>query len=85
MVSELDTGRCAKEIELRQGWTPSGVPARTLGPEEGGLGSPTSTGEGNECERGRWAPKGGGGWIVRSHIGWGGKRSILYKGVKTSS
>ena len=22
------------------------------------------------------------GWIVRSHIGWGGERSILYKGVK---
>ena len=25
------------------------------------------------------------GWIVRSHIGWRGKRNILYKGVKTSS
>ena len=24
-------------------------------------------------------------WIVRSHIGWGGVRNILYKGVKTSS
>ena len=25
-----------------------------------------------------------GGWIVRSHIGWGGERNILYKGVETS-
>ena len=25
------------------------------------------------------------GWIMRSHIGWGGNRNILYKGVKTSS
>ena len=24
------------------------------------------------------------GWIVRSHIGWGGERNILYKGVETS-
>ena len=24
------------------------------------------------------------GWIVRSHIGWGVERSIIYKGVKTS-
>ena len=24
-----------------------------------------------------------GGWIVRSHIGWGGKRNIVYKGVET--
>ena len=25
-----------------------------------------------------------GGWIVRSHFGWGGERNILYKGVETS-
>ena len=25
-----------------------------------------------------------GRWIVRSHIGWGGERSIRYKGVETS-
>ena len=25
-----------------------------------------------------------GGWIVRFHIGWGGERNILYKGVETS-
>ena len=24
------------------------------------------------------------GWIVKSHIGWGGERNILYKGVETS-
>ena len=37
----------------------------------GGLGDPTSIGEGNECPRGHWAPKGG--WIVRSHIDWRGE------------
>ena len=26
----------------------------------------------------------GRGWIVRSHIGWGGERNILYKGVEIS-
>ena len=25
-----------------------------------------------------------GGWIVRSHIGWGREQSIFYKGVETS-
>ena len=25
-----------------------------------------------------------GGWIVRSHIGWGGERNIIYKGVETT-
>ena len=24
------------------------------------------------------------GWIVRSHVGWGGERNILYKGVENS-
>ena len=28
-----------------------------------------------------WPPR---GWIVRSHIGWRGERSIPYKGMKTS-
>ena len=31
--------------------------ARTLGPKGGGLGSPTSIGEGNECERGGWVQR----------------------------
>ncbi|RYR08034.1 hypothetical protein Ahy_B05g075576 [Arachis hypogaea] len=33
---------------------------------------------GSMCQRGRWAPLGG--WIVKSHIGWGGERSMPYKG-----
>ena len=54
-----------RRLSSKGGWTRGGVPARTLGPEGGGLGSPTSIGEGNECQRGRWARR---GWIVRSHI-----------------
>ena len=50
MVSEPDTGRCASEEDEPQGWTRGGVPVRTLGPEGGGLGSPTSIREGNECQ-----------------------------------
>ena len=34
------------------------MPARTLGLEEDGLEGPTSTGEGNECEQGRWPRRG---------------------------
>ena len=32
--------------------------ARTLGPKGSGLRGPTSIGEGNECQQGRWALKG---------------------------
>ena len=54
MVSKPDIGRCAsKEAEPRKGWTRGGVPARTLGSKGGGLGGPTSIGEGNGCQRGR--------------------------------
>ena len=35
------------------------MPARTLGPGGGGFGGgPTSIGERNECQRGRWASEG---------------------------
>ena len=43
MVSELD---------IRH------VPMRRLSPKGGGLGGPTSTREGNECQQGRWLLKG---------------------------
>ena len=80
MVSEPDTKRCAsEEVEPRREWTKGGVPARTLSPEGGRLGGLISIREGNECQRGRWAPKGGG-----SHIGWVGEQNILYKDVETS-
>ena len=49
--------------------------------KRGLLWDPTSIEERNECQRGRWALK---GVVGRSHIGWGGERSILYKCVKTS-
>jgi len=36
LVLELDTRRCASEdVKPRRGWTPSSVPARMLGTEEG--------------------------------------------------
>ena len=41
----------------------------------------------HRLEKGMSASKDAGprrGWIVRSHIGWGGERNILYKGVETS-
>ena len=51
------------------------------GPEEGGLGVS------HRLEKGTSAREDVGpqrGWIVRSHVGWGGERNILYKGVKPS-
>ena len=68
----------------RGGPSPKGVDTRRCankdaGPKGGGFGEgPTLNGERNECqglER---------GWIVRSHIGWGGELNTLYKGVETS-
>ena len=83
MVSKSDIERCASEEgEPRRRWTRGGVLTRTLGLKGSGLGGPTLVGEGNECQRGRWPQR---GWIVRSHIDWGGEQNILYKGMETSS
>ena len=61
MVSKPDTRRCAsEEAKPRRGWLRGGVPARTLGPKRGGLRGLTSIEEGNECQQGCWAMKGGG-------------------------
>ena len=49
--------------------------------EDDGLEGPTSIGKENKCQRGRWALK---GVDCKIHIGWGGERNIVYKGVKTS-
>ena len=40
--------------------------SKDAGPRGGWIGGPTSIGEGNECQRGRWAQR---GWIVRSQLG----------------
>ena len=69
-----------RRLSSKGRWTLGSVLARTLGPKEGGESYinwrrervPTRT---LESER---------EWIVRSHIGWGGKQNILYKGVETS-
>ena len=72
MVSEPDIERCAsKEAEPRRGWIRGSVPVRTLDPK----------GVDWECQRMLGSK---GGWIVRSHIGWGGEPSMLYKDVETS-
>ena len=47
----------------------------------GGLGGPTSIGEGNECQRGCRPRR---EWIVIYQIGLGEEQSILYKVVETS-
>ena len=53
MVLEPDTSRLSlKWVDT------SGVPARMLGHKGGGLGGPTSMGEENKCQRGRWASQG---------------------------
>ena len=58
-----------------QSQTPNDVPTRRLNPKGGWTpGSVLAMTLGLERR-----------WIVRSHIGWKRERSILYKGVKTSS
>ena len=75
MVSESDTGQCvSKDAEPRRG-VDNGQCAtedaeHRRGWTAGGVPKRTLSPEG--------------GWIVRSHIGWRGERSILYKGVETS-
>ena len=81
IVSEPKTGSCAsKEAEPQREWTRGSVPARTLG--GGGMGGPTSIVERERVPTRTLGLEGG--WIVRSQIGWGGERNILYKDVKTS-
>ena len=82
MVSEPNTERCAsEETEPQRGWTRGDVPARTMGPVRRWIGGPTSIGEGNECQRGRWASR---EMDYEISIGWRGERNILYNGVETS-
>ena len=57
------------------------MPVRTLNPEGYGLWGPTSIGEGNECERGRWALKDSG---LRELTSVGENEAIFIKGVETS-
>ena len=69
----------ARKLSPERGWTRSGVPTRTLGPERGGLEEevPHQLEKGtSESERGRWLEE---GWIARSHIGWGGNETFFTK------
>ena len=63
------------------GWTRGGVPVRMLDPKEGWIARVP-----HRLENGTSANEDAGpevGWIVRSHIDWGGERNTLYKGVET--
>ena len=51
-----------RRMSFEGGWTRGGVPSRTLDPERGWIGGLTSIEEEYECQRGRWALKGGGLW-----------------------
>ena len=55
------------------------MPAKTLGLEGGGFEESHIN-----WRRERVSASPERRWIVKSHIGWGGERSTLYKGVKTS-
>ena len=59
MASEPDTKRCASEeadplrgVDMRRCASKDAKPRRGVD-----WGCPTSIGEGNECQQGRWAPK----------------------------
>ena len=60
MVSEPDTGQCANnEAESRRGMDTRRCASKDAGPQRGvDCKGPTSIGEWNECQRGRWARSG---------------------------
>ena len=62
MVSEPDTERCVSLLAVPQGGVNTRrCASKDAGPKGGGFGGgPTSIGGRKECQRGRWAPKGGG-------------------------
>ena len=72
MVLEPDTGRCANEEAKLQRGVDTGA-SEEAKPRRG-------------VDTRRCASKDAGPrreWLVRSHIGWGGERNILYKSVET--
>ena len=71
----------ARRLFFEGGWTQGGVPIRTLAPKGVGFGGIL-----HRLERERIVSEDARpckGWIVMSHIGWGGERNTLYKSVKT--
>ena len=82
MASEPDTERCASLLAIpRRGIDTRQCASKDARPKGGGFGGgPTSIRGRKECHRVCWRE---GGWIVMSHIGWGGKKTTIYKGVKT--
>ena len=83
MVSEPDTGRCVSLLAVpRRGVDTRWCASKDAEPQTGvDLGVvPHRLEEGkNACED--VGPRRG--WIVMSHIGWGGEQITLYKGVET--
>ena len=54
---------------------------KDAGPKEGGFGRVPRRLEKGTSANENAGPEGG--WIVMSHIGWGGEQNTLYKSVKT--
>ena len=86
MILEPDIVRCASFlVVLQRGVDTSRCANKDAGPQRGvGLGAvPHRLEKGKSTsEDAEPAPK---GWIVMSHIGWGGEQTTIYKGVKTFS
>ena len=61
MVSEQDTRRCvSEEAEPVRGVDIRRCASEDARPQRGWIGGPILIGEGNKCQRGCCAPKGGG-------------------------
>ena len=59
------------------------MPVRTLGPKGGGFRADPHRLEEERVSTRTFGPEGG--WIVMSHIDWGGEQITIYKGVETFS
>ena len=66
--------------------SPEGVDTRRCASKDAGLRRGVDWGVPHRLEKGTSASEDAGprrGWIVRSYIGWGGERNILYKCMET--
>ena len=59
------------------------MPVRTLAPKGGGGGGAGGVADWRKKQVPTRTLGSEGGWIVMSHIGWGGEQTTLYKGVET--
>ena len=83
MVSEPDTGRCVSLLAVpRKGVDMMRCASKDVGTQRGvDLGRSHIDWRKERVPARTLGPSGG--WIVMSHVGWGGEQTTIYMGVET--